>query len=163
MLALHIGSTHIHTAGDIHQRADSSCSHTMLTGTRLSHYTGLSHLLGDENLTDGIIDLMSTCMVQVFTLQIKLTTILLAHSLGIVKWRRTTHVVTQQSSVFVLELFAFDNRQISLLQILYSLIKDLWDVGSAKLAVVAILINVIRFHINIYNVSYFLQQVAEAI
>ena len=85
MLTLNVGSTHEDFALHIHQSADRSCSHTMLTGTSLGNDTGLAHFLCHQNLTDGIIDLMSTCMVQVFTLQIELASVLLTHALGIIE------------------------------------------------------------------------------
>ena len=85
MLTFHVGSTHEDFALHIHQGADRSCSHTMLTGTCLGNDTGLAHLLCHQNLTDGIIDFMSTCMVQVFTLQIELASVLLTHALGIIE------------------------------------------------------------------------------
>ena len=86
MLALHIGGTHEHLALHVHQGTDCGCGHTMLSGTCLSDNTRLSHLLGQQNLTDGIIDLVGTRVVQVLTLQIQLTAVLLAHALGEIEW-----------------------------------------------------------------------------
>lgn len=45
----------------------------------------LAHLLGHENLTDGIVNFVCTGMVQVLALQIELASVLLAHALGIIK------------------------------------------------------------------------------
>ena len=53
--------------------------------TRLSDDASLAHLLRHQNLTDGIVDLVRTGMVQVLTLQIQLASVLLAHALGIIE------------------------------------------------------------------------------
>ena len=84
MLALYICLTHKYLTFHIHKRADCSCGNTMLTSTCLGNDTSLAHLLCHEYLTNSIVNLMGTCMIQVFTLQIELATILLAHSLSIV-------------------------------------------------------------------------------
>ena len=57
----------------------------MLTGSCLSDNAGLAHLLCHQNLADGIVDLVCSCMVQVLTLQIELATIFLAHAFGIIE------------------------------------------------------------------------------
>ena len=93
MLALHIGGPHKDFTFHIHQGAHGGRSHAMLSGSGLGDDACLAHLLGHQNLTHGIIDLMSTRMVQVFTLQIQLTAISIAHTLSIIKWRRATYIV----------------------------------------------------------------------
>ena len=81
-LALYIQCAHIHAARHIHQSAHRSCSHTMLTCTRLCHDTSLAHLLGNQYLSDGIVDLMCASVIEVLALQIELAAIFLAHALG---------------------------------------------------------------------------------
>ena len=85
VLTLHICSTHKDFALHIHQGTDGGCCHTVLTGSCLCDDTGLAHLLCHQNLTDGIVDLVCSCMVQVLTLQIELATIFLAHAFGIIE------------------------------------------------------------------------------
>ena len=85
MLTLHIGSAHENLALHVHQGTDRSSCHTVLTSTRLSDDASLAHLLRHQNLTDGIVDLVRTGMVQVLTLQIQLASVLLAHALGIIE------------------------------------------------------------------------------
>ena len=85
MLALHVGSTHEDFALHVHQCTNGSSGNTMLSGTCLGDDTSLAHLLRHQNLTDGIVNLVRTRMVEVLTLQIQLAAILLAHTLGIIK------------------------------------------------------------------------------
>ena len=85
MLALHIGGTHENLTLHVHQGAYRSGSHTVLSGSGFGNDAGLAHLLGHENLTDGVVDFVCTGMVQVLALQIELASVLLAHALGIIK------------------------------------------------------------------------------
>ena len=85
MLALHIGSTHKDFTLHIHQGTDGGSCNTMLTSTGFCDDTGFTHLLCHQDLTDGIVNLVRTGMIQILALQIELTSILFAHSLRIVK------------------------------------------------------------------------------
>lgn len=86
MLALYIGGTHEHLTLHVHQGTDGCRGHAMLSGTCLSDNTRLSHLLGQQDLADGVVDLVGTRVVQVLTFQIQLTAVLLTHALGEIKW-----------------------------------------------------------------------------
>ena len=85
MLSFHIGGTHENLTLHVHQGAYRSCSHTVLSGSGFGNDAGLAHLLGHENLTDGVVNFVCTGMVQVLALQIELASVLLAHALGIIK------------------------------------------------------------------------------
>ena len=85
MLALYIQGSLIDHAWHVHQCTHRSGSYTVLSGTGLGNDTLLAHLLGQQNLTDGVVNLVCSSMVQVLTFQIQLTAILLAHSAGIVQ------------------------------------------------------------------------------
>ena len=86
MLTLYIGGTHEHFAFHVHKGTYGGCGYSMLTCSCLGNNTGLTHFLCHENLTNGIIDFMSTRMVEVFTFKIELTTIFLTHAISIIKW-----------------------------------------------------------------------------
>ena len=111
VLTLHIGGTHKHLALHVHQRTDRRCGHTVLSGASLCDDAGLAHLLGQQDLADGVVDLVGTRVVQVFTLQIELTAVVFTHALGIVERRRAAHIVLQQLMVLLLELLRLDDRQ----------------------------------------------------
>ena len=85
VLTLHIGSPHKHLALHVHQCTHRRCGHAVLSGSRLCDDAGLTHFLCQQDLSDGIVDLMGTRMVQVFALQIHLTTVLLTHAFGIIE------------------------------------------------------------------------------
>ena len=93
VLALHVGGTHKHLTLQVHQRTDRSSGYAMLSGTCLCDDARLTHLLGQQNLTDGVVDLVGTGMVQVLTLQIESTAVLFTHSLGIVQGRGSSYIV----------------------------------------------------------------------
>ena len=82
MLAFYIQCSLIHHTRHVHQCTDGSCCHAMLSCTGFSNDTLLAHLLCQQNLSDGVVNLMGTSMVQVFSFQVELTTIALAHSAG---------------------------------------------------------------------------------
>ena len=153
-LTLYIQCAHIHAARHIHQSAHRSCSHSVLTCSRLCYDTSLAHLLGNQDLSDGIVDLMCASVIEVLALQIELATIFLAHALCEIQWRRTTHIVAQQLTVFLLELLALDDRKIGLLQILDSLVQNLGNISPAELAIIAIFINLKTFHCLILLLYY---------
>ena len=75
----------------------------MLTSTGLCDDTGLAHLLGQQDLSDGVVDFMGTGVVQVLTLQIQFAAILLTHPLGVVQGGGTTHIVLQQGMILAFE------------------------------------------------------------
>ena len=85
VLAFHIGSSHEHLTVHAHQSTDRSRSHSVLSGSRLAGNAGLAHLLCQQDLSDGVVDLVGTRVVQVFTFQIELATIALTHPTCIIE------------------------------------------------------------------------------
>ena len=68
----------------------------MLTGTGLGNDFLFAHKLGQQCLTNGVVDLVRTGVVQVFTLQINLrTTTMGGQSLGQIQRRRTADIMGQ--------------------------------------------------------------------
>ena len=86
VLAFHIGSSHEHLTVHAHQSTDRSCGHTMLPCSRLAGDTRLAHLLCQQNLSHGVVDLVGTRVVQILTLQIELAAIVFTHPTCIIKW-----------------------------------------------------------------------------
>ena len=105
VLTLHIEYSLIHHAWHIHECTYRGCGHTMLSRSRLGYYPLLAHHLGQQYLTNGVIDLMGSRMVEVFALQIYLATVFLAHPLGEIERRWATHIVSQQIMVLGFKLF----------------------------------------------------------
>ena len=117
----------------------------MLSGTRLRDDARLTHLLGQQDLSDGVVDLVGTRVIQVLTLQVELAAVLLTHALGIVERRGPAHVVFQQRVVSLLELRGLDDRQVGVLQVVYALVEYLRHVGTAELSVKSSFIYKIAF------------------
>ena len=79
-LTLHIKRAHINPAGHIHKGTYGCSGHSVLSCTGLGNDTGLAHTLGQQNLTDGVVDLVGTGVVQVLTLKIELAAVFGAHA-----------------------------------------------------------------------------------
>ena len=86
MLSLHVGLTHEDLAVHAEECADRGCCHAVLTGAGLSDDAGLTHLTGEEYLSDGVVDLVCSRVVEVLTLEIEPAAIALTHALGVVEW-----------------------------------------------------------------------------
>lgn len=121
----------------------------MLSGTRLSDDTGLAHLARHENLSHGVVDLMGTRVVEVLTLEIELAAVFLTHAAGIIKRRRATYIILQQSIVFVLKLLGVEDLLVLILEVMHDLIKDLGDISPTVLSEKSVLI---WFHDIYFNV-----------
>ena len=70
VLPLYVGLTHKHFALHIHQCAHRSRSNAVLSGARLARDTRLTHLLGHEYLSHGVVYFMSSRVVQVLPFQV---------------------------------------------------------------------------------------------
>lgn len=73
--------------------------------------------------------------------------VLAAHALGIIQGRRPAGIVLQQAAELLPELLALDDRQVGLAQFIDALVEDLGDVGSPKLSVESVFINLVT-HIS---------------
>ena len=85
MLSFHISGTHEHLTFHVHQGTYRCCGNPMLSRTSLGDDTRLTHSLRHQDLSDGVIDLMSSRMVQVLAFQIQLTAVFLTHPTGIIQ------------------------------------------------------------------------------
>ena len=147
MLTLNVESAHIDSARHVHQRADRSRSHAVLTRSCFGYDALLAHASCQEDLTDGIVYLVCAGMVQVFSLQIELATVLLAHASGVIERAGPAHIVAQELVILLQEVLAVDNLFVLFAQVLQRPIEDFGDVCPAVLAVEAVLVNVIA-HIH---------------
>ena len=113
----------------------------MLTCTRLSNDACLAHVACNENLSNGVVDFVSPCVVQVLTLQIDLAAIMLAQPFGEVERRRSSYIISKQLPEFLLETFRFHHFQIGLLQVLHTFVKYLRNVSSSELSIITFVVN----------------------
>ena len=93
MLTLHVESSLIDDARHVHQSTYCGGGHAMLTSSCLGYDTLLAHLLGQQNLSDGVVDFVCAGVVQVFAFQVKAATIFLTHASGQVEWTGAPHIV----------------------------------------------------------------------
>ena len=149
VLALHVGSSHEHLAAHTHQGAHRSRSHTVLSGSRLGDDACLPHLPRQQNLSDSVVNLVRTRVVQVLALQKQAAAVALAHPARIVERRRPPHIVLQQRVILRLKLLRLDDRQVGVLQVVNTLIEDFRHVCASELPVEAVLVYLIMVHM--YN------------
>ena len=74
------------------KRAGGSGGYTMLACTRLGDDAVLTHLLRQQDLPEGIIDLVRPRVIEVLALEVDLRTILLAESARVVEGAGATHI-----------------------------------------------------------------------
>jgi hypothetical protein len=64
-----VDGTHVDDAFEAEQCAGRRRRHAVLTGTRLGDDPGLAHLLGEQSLTQDVVDLVGSRVVQILPLQ----------------------------------------------------------------------------------------------
>ena len=69
-LPLTIHRAHVDDTFQTEHRGDGGGGNTMLPRTGLGDDAGLAHALGEQNLADGVVDLVRAGVVQVFALEI---------------------------------------------------------------------------------------------
>ena len=121
----------------------------MLTGARFRNDALFAHFLCKEALAQSIIDLVGPRMVQVFPFEIDFATMYFGKMPGRIQGRWSAHIVAEQLIVLFLERFTFENIQLAVLEFRYTPIKDLRDIGTAKLAIKSRFVHQIVVHIFI--------------
>ena len=160
LLPFHIGLTHIDSAGHLHQGTDGGGSHAVLPGTGLCDDPCLAHLASDQDLSDGVVNLVRTGMIEVLTFQVDLRPVTFRQLAGVVERRRASHVIAQQLIEILPETIALHDPQIGFTQISHAPVKDFGDIGTPELTIVPILIDVELLHnlmmfISLIRIPYF--------
>ena len=68
-LPIHVDLAHVHDAFEPEQRGGGGRGHAVLARTRLGDQAGLAHALSQQGLTQDVVDLVRTGVVQVLPLQ----------------------------------------------------------------------------------------------
>ena len=140
MLAFYIRFSHVDDAFHVHQGTYGGSSYSVLSGTGFGDDAMLAHAACQKNLSDSVVNLVSSCMVQVFTFEVELAAILFGKPAGIVEWGRTSYVVTQQLVELLLEIFALQYFEIGVLQLFHTLVEYFGNICSTEFSVITILI-----------------------
>ena len=74
LLAAYIDFAHVHHAFEAELRAGGGSGEPVLAGTRLRDNAGLAHLLCEQALTDGVVDLVCARVGEAFELDVNLRT-----------------------------------------------------------------------------------------
>ena len=121
-LALGVDPTHVDDALETEHGTRGGCGHTVLTGPGLGDDALLAHLLGKQRLTQHVVDLVRSGVVQIFSLEEDpCATGVLGKALGLVQRRRASAVVTLEPIEFTQELVVGTN--------LLPVHRDLFDHG----------------------------------
>ena len=97
LLPGNVHATHVDDAFQPQQRAGGGGAHAMLPGSRLGNDARFAHTLGQQRLTQRIIDFVRAGVVQIFPLKVDLRPAQAgAESFGIGDGRRPSHVTLEQ-------------------------------------------------------------------
>ena len=95
-LTLHVHRTHVHLALEAHQRSGGCRGNTVLSGARLGDDPLLAHVLGQQRLTEHVVDLVAARVVEVLALEQQADTEVRAEVVAFREDRRAAGVVAQQ-------------------------------------------------------------------
>lgn len=151
LLALDIGLPHVDHARHVHQRADRRRGHTVLPGPRLGDDARLAHPPGDQDLPDGVVDLVGAGVVEVLAFEVDAAAVALAQPACEIERRRPARIVAQQGAVLLAERFAFEHPQVAALQILDAFVQDFGDVCAPEAPVITFLINLVVHILNVFG------------
>ena len=107
-LPLHILGTHVHYALQSKAGTHSGCCHSMLTCACLCNDPFLAQPLRQQGLSNCIVDLVSSCVIQILPLQIdkgalSITFVMLRKALGEVERGFPSHIVLQYALELLLQ------------------------------------------------------------
>ena len=127
--------THEDLALHIHESCCCCCCNTVLACTCLSDNSCLTHLLCQKYLAKNIVDLVRTCMIEVFSFKIDLCSAqVFGHLLCIVEKRWASCILTVQLIQLSHELRIILVMLISFLQLMNLIHKSFRDVLSTELS-----------------------------
>ena len=118
MLALDVDGSHEDDALHAHERTRGGGGHSVLAGTGLGYDAALAHVACNENLSNGIVDLVRAGVIEVFAFQIQPAAVALTQPASVIEWTRPTDIIAQQGVELLLERCAFDDGEILRLQFL---------------------------------------------
>ena len=96
LLPGHIHLAHVHRAVHPQQRRRGRCGHAVLAGAGLGHEAGLAHALGQERLSQHVVDLVGAGVVEILPLEQQAQAQLRRQARAIAQRRGTPGVVRQQ-------------------------------------------------------------------
>mmetsp|Transcript_2179 Transcript_2179/g.3201 ORF Transcript_2179/g.3201 Transcript_2179/m.3201 type:complete len:224 (-) Transcript_2179:846-1517(-) len=150
-LALTVHSTHVHGAVESKHGTDSGSSNTVLSRPSLSNNARLSNTLRQKGLSNGIVDLVSASVCEIFTFEPNVsTTSQLRETLGEVKRCRTSNKVFSVSGNLIKKIRIILQLEISFFNFPESLRKSLGNVLSSKFTKSR---SIRCFIVSVYNVD----------
>ena len=142
-LTFHILLAHIYCTFHIKKRSSCGCCHSMLSGSRLCDNLGLTHSLGKKYLTEHIINLMSSRVIQILSLEIYLRSILLTQSLCIIQRSLSSHILLKVIMILLHKLRIFYRRFKGRFNLLKCVLKRFRHELSSVLSVVSLTVHIL--------------------
>lgn len=96
-LTLSVFLTHVDHALHAEERSRSRSRNTVLTRAGLSNQTGLTHTLSQQSLTNHVINLVATRVVQILTLEEHTRTSMLRELRNLRQQRRTVRILSRKT------------------------------------------------------------------
>ena len=133
-LATDVLGSHVDGTWHVELSADGGGSDTVLSGTSLGDDLGLAQTAGEKDLTECIVDLVGSSVVQVLTLEVDVsTTGVLGETLSEVEVAWTTHPLVV-SAVLLPELWIILDSVETVVKLLQAVHQRLWNVSTSELS-----------------------------
>ena len=137
-LAFHVDGAHVDHALHAEARADGGGRDSVLACAGFGDDALFAKPFGDEDLPEGVVDLVSAGVKEVFALEVNFRSAqFLRPALGEIKWRRAADIVMEEVVQLGMEGRIIFRRFISGRQFLQGSHQRLWHKHAAELAVVA--------------------------
>ena len=115
----------------------------MLSGSGLGDDVGAPHFAGQQDLADGVVDLVRSGVVQLLAFEVDPCAVLGAEPRREVQRRRPTGIVFQQGGEFCFELRTFEDFDIPFGELVDVFFELVGDEGAAERAVVTVFVYVV--------------------
>ena len=96
----------------------------------------LAHPFSQQDLTKGIVNLVSSCMVEVFPFQVDLrSTDMFGETFCVVKWSLPTYIILEQVIQFRLKTWIYFGFSVRLIQFDHGCHQGFWDKLAPKFSI----------------------------
>mmetsp|Transcript_20694 Transcript_20694/g.40644 ORF Transcript_20694/g.40644 Transcript_20694/m.40644 type:complete len:382 (-) Transcript_20694:398-1543(-) len=138
-LATHVLLTHVHGTVKVEKSTGSGGCDTMLTSTSLSNDTLLANALGEKALSESVVNLVSTGVAEVLTLEVDLGTAhALCEALSEVQRGGAANVVAAKLLKLQLKLGVLGSLNVDLLKLLVGILEGCGEVAATELTKVRV-------------------------
>ena len=113
----------------------------MLSGAGFGYDACLAHAARQQYLSDGVVDFVCAGVVEVLALEVDAAAVYGRQAPGQIQGRGAPHVVAQQLVELPLKFGGVNHLAVGLLQLADAAVQDFGDVGTAKVAIESLFVN----------------------